>query len=120
MEYQRAQSQLLLSKQRDIRTVHATANTDNAVVIPIPPVITDSLGDRLHFTFAARIRMPVRQYILVIIVAIIAPTSVIERDVRVRRIHDAIRANLVRALRSNSHVSQFRLIVDRDALRIEY
>ena len=39
-----------------------------------------------------------------IIIAIVAPATLVEGDVRVRRVHDTTGANLVRTLRFRSHV----------------
>ena len=65
------------------------------VVIPVLALSFDPFDDLVEFASASLIRVPVGEDVLVEIAAVIALATLVERDIRVRRVHDAIRANRV-------------------------
>ena len=96
---QRPQPELLLRQVRDVGAVHAAADADQAVVVPPLSFPPDPLHDRRDDPLPDLVGVPVRKDVLVIVVAVVAPATRVERDVRVARVHDAVRADLIRALR---------------------
>jgi hypothetical protein len=64
-------------------------------VIPAFSVALDLFDDLAHFPLTLFVRVPAWQYLLVVVIAVIAPTTRVECDIRVASVHDAVGTNLI-------------------------
>ena len=99
VKQQRAQAELFLGEVRHVGAVDAAAETDEAVMVPAIACPFDLLDLPRQLPRANLVRMPVGQDVLMEVVAVVTPSTGVERDVRVRGVHDAVGADLVAPVR---------------------
>lgn len=98
-EQERPQAEDLFSVVGEIRAVHPAREADDTVVIPVLAIGLEPGDDTLEFTLRLRrAGIPVRLDALVEVAAMVAHAFLIEHDLRVARVHHAVRANLVLSL----------------------
>src|SRR5437763_1087096 len=100
MEHEGPQAKSGFRQIGDVRAVNSSAHTNDAIVLPIAAVAFDPLDDRCYFASTSFIRMPVRQNVLVEVIAVVAPAPRVERYIGVRGIHNAVRAHAVWPMRT--------------------
>src|SRR6266568_1977822 len=99
MQQQWPKPEFLYSQIGQIRAVDTSTDSNDAVVALAPAFACDLVDVPLQHRSTYIIGMPVRNDVLVVVVTVVAPSPLVECDVRVGRIHDAVRAYLVGALR---------------------
>ena len=95
-----AQTELLLGQIGHVRAVDAAADADQAVVVAALAGPLDLLDHAENLARAALICDASSEGCCVVVVAVVTPAAVVESDVRVGGVHDAVAAYPVFALMS--------------------
>lgn len=77
-------------------------------MVSVSTVLLDFVNDAYDLTQSALVGMPVGENVTVVIITIFAPPIRIKADLRIRCVHDTVRADQVGA------------IIDHAALRLSY
>src|SRR5690348_12294400 len=95
MENQRSQAEFFGRQIGDVRTIYTAAHPDDAVMFLALPMLPYPAYEAPNFPLPSLVGVPARQNIVMKIVAIVTPATLIECDIGVSRVHDAVRADHV-------------------------